>query len=175
LFLARAAEADKGSRPNRFNMGGWSAVSCHVTNAVCLGHRHRHRRKHSIIFMWAERNTPLPCVSFASIKGGGAVDCHTLQCTDLYKIPAGRIFKFALALRCTVFSYVVRTYRSPRLWYEFEEQRSAIKARRSLAKSRKLMQCPVHSSAHRLTGNGYAIQIESESPPALTRIRHGSD
>ena len=67
------------------------------------------------------------------------LDRIVLQCTDFWKITAGRIFKFALALRCTVFSYVVRTYRDPLLRYEFEEQRSAIKALMPLARTRKLM------------------------------------
>ena len=33
-------------------------MSGHVTNAVCVGHRQRHRRRHPIIFTWAAATRP---------------------------------------------------------------------------------------------------------------------
>ena len=114
--------------PNRFNRAGWR-VLCRVCYECGMCRTPSEASSEASDYLYVgRRNTPLPCVLFDRTfytlhrsEGGGAVDCRTLQCTDFWKIPAGRIFKFALALRCTVFSYVVRTYRDPLLRYEFEE------------------------------------------------------
>jgi len=52
----------------------WAAGGCCVVSCYECGMSRSPSPsswRHSIIFMWAERNTPLLCVSFASIKGGG--------------------------------------------------------------------------------------------------------